>query len=75
MIMEMCILTRSVSPTSGHVDGGTVLTVTGSNLGVAVHDVTVLVGTGECTIMQTLYKPGNFYYDITANISVYSKHQ
>lgn len=70
MIMKMCILTRSVSPTSGHVDGGTVLTITGSNLGVAVHDVNVLVGTDECTIVRTLYKPGNFYLDISANISI-----
>lgn len=57
------ILPRSVSPTSGHIDGGTVLTITGSNLGVTVHDVTVLVGTSECTLMRTLYKPGNIHID------------
>ena len=49
---------RSVSPTSSHIDGGTVLTISGSNLGVTVNDVSVLIGTIECPLLQTDYKPG-----------------
>lgn len=49
---------RSISPTSGHIDGGTVLIISGSNLGVTVNDVSVLIGTIECPLLQTQYKPG-----------------
>ena len=32
--------------------------ITGSDLGVTVHDVSVLVGTSVCTLLHNHYKPG-----------------
>lgn len=58
IIATSCCSFRSVSPTSGHVDGGTILTISGSNLGVTVNDVSVFIGTIECPLLQTEYKPG-----------------
>lgn len=59
IIIILCC--RSVSPSSGHIDGGTILTISGSNLGVSVNDVSVLIGTIECPLLQAEYKPGMDY--------------
>ena len=34
------------------------MTISGSNLGVTVNDVSVLIGTIECTLLKAKYKPG-----------------
>ena len=56
---EMFHLHSSISPTSGHIQGGTRVTITGTDLGVTVDDVVeVLFGSSPCVLQRQLYVPG-----------------
>ena len=48
-----------ISPTSGHIQGGTRVTIAGTDLGVTVDDVVdVLFGNSPCVLQRQLYVPG-----------------
>ena len=48
-----------VTPIAGPSDGGTQITITGTNLGHAPSDIaSVSVGSVGCTVNTTLYVPG-----------------
>ena len=48
-----------VTPLAGPTDGGTQITITGTNLGHAPSDIqTVSVGSVGCTVNTALYVPG-----------------
>ena len=53
-------LISSISPISGPTTGGTTVTLTGSDLGVAVEDVVeVSFGASSCAVGDNFYIPGD----------------
>eukprot|EP00731_Ephydatia_muelleri_P021558 Em0014g149a len=61
---------RSVSPSSGPFGGGTRLTITGTDLGVTVGDISnVTVGGVNCSVQPDGFKPGAQFVCVTGNYS------
>ncbi|XP_064398640.1 plexin-A2-like [Halichondria panicea] len=61
---------KSISPESGPVDGGTAITVMGTDLGVTFADIlnaTLTLGGVACTIINTDYIPGRQFVCVTNN--------
>ena len=53
------IICSSLSPSSGPIQGGTVVNITGTNLGVRVQDLKqILFGLTSCALDQSGYIPG-----------------
>ena len=53
------ILMEQVNPKSGPYQGGTTITINGTNLGVVVQDIiNVTVGGVPCMIVDNTYVPG-----------------
>lgn len=53
------------------------MTISGTNLGVTVNDVSVLIGTIECPLLQTRYKPGlivqrSLYNQLDSQLTAFS---
>ena len=58
-IVNNVILMEQVNPNSGPYQGGTTITITGTNLGVVVQDIiNVTVGGVLCMIVNNTYVPG-----------------
>ena len=58
-VVNNVILTEQVNPTSGPYQGGTTITITGTNLGVVVQDIiSVTIGGVPCMIDSNTYVPG-----------------
>ena len=59
MFFTFCLIS-SISPTSGPTTGGTTVTLTGSDLGIAVDDVVeVSFGASSCAVGDIFYIPGD----------------
>eukprot|EP00731_Ephydatia_muelleri_P021675 Em0014g266a len=59
---------RSVTPSSGPFGGGTRLTITGTDLGVTVGDISnVTVGGVNCSVQPDGFKPGAQFVCVTGN--------
>lgn len=51
----------SIRPTSGHIQGGTVVTITGTDLGMIAEDVLLVsIGNSPCIVQNLLYIPGMY---------------
>ncbi len=51
---------RSVSPSSGPIQGGTVVTITGSDLGIDLTSIeAIMFGQHPCSVIANEYQPGD----------------
>ncbi|KAM4562125.1 plexin-D1 [Odontesthes bonariensis] len=83
-IMDQCPAPEihKISPLRGPVEGGTLLTVQGRNLGWRAEAVRVLIGTVPCDLLPKLYtvsvelvcRTGRSEYDSTDNVNVNVNH-
>ena len=53
------MLMEQVNPNSGPYQGGTTITITGTDLGIVVQDIiSITIGGAPCTIDSDSYLPG-----------------
>ena len=58
-VVNNVILMEQVNPNSGPYQGGTTITITGTDLGVVVQDIiSVIIGGAPCLVDSDSYQPG-----------------
>ncbi|XP_018428111.1 PREDICTED: plexin-B3 [Nanorana parkeri] len=75
--IDVCPAPRifSFSPSTGIIDGGTIVTITGQNMGQKAEDVSVTVGERPCTLLPHLYVVSNrIVCSLSASQGVESGH-
>ena len=58
-VVNNVILMEQVNPNSGPYQGGTDVTISGTDLGVVVDDILIVtIGGAQCVIQADSYQPG-----------------
>ncbi len=57
----IAVFIRSITPQSGPTVGGTVVTITGSDLGVDHTDIDIKIGGVNCSVKHFSYLTGEYF--------------